>query len=407
VKVALLSDLHTNLRSRREEARRVLGAIPDNLRERGIELIQLGGDLHEEPPSAEEEDWTARWLRELAEIAPVVGVTGNHDIGCAAVPRLRLPCSEGRAPRHPIVIADAPRVVYAAGCAIALLPWPRTAHLLAALPEAGPDQRHEAGIAALRAVLLGLRNELEQHDGPRILVAHAHVRGARMGAHAPATVAFNLGLEDLALVGADLVHLGHLHEFQAWSWSVDGREVPILYPGSPFANTWGETERKGYVVVDFDQEVCGCPHGYARGGCGACDNRGAIGWDFVPTMATPLVHLEYDWQGAEHGLAGELVPYSTTSVAGAEVRLRYTVRGDYREAAARAAEELRGRLLAEGALRVELDPVIQPTVRARAPEITSAPDVPEKLALWARGQGCEESRVDRLRGMVTGLEESQ
>lgn len=405
MRIALLSDLHTNLRSRREEARRVLGALPADLRERGVDLITLGGDLFEEPPTPEEEDWTARWLRELADVAPVVGVTGNHDIGCPTVPRLRLPCSEAHAPRHPITIVDTPQVVRAAGCAIACLPWPRTAHLLAALPEAGSEQRHEAGIAALQAVLLGLRNGLEEHDGPRVLVAHAHVRGARLGSHAPARMDFNLGLEALASVGADLVHLGHLHEHQSWSWSVDGRAVPILYPGSPFANTWGEVEQKGYVIAEFDQGVCGCSHGYQRGGCGACDNRGSVDWDFVPTTATPLVHLEYDWQGAEHGLAGELVPYATAPVAGAEVRLRYTVRSDYREAAARAAEELRDRLLAEGAVRVELEARITPTVRARAPEIATAPEVADKVAVWARGQGADEPRVERLRGMTASLEE--
>lgn len=395
MKIALLSDLHRNLRSRREEAHRVLDALPDDLRARGVVLIQLAGDIYEEPPTPEEEDDCARWLLRLSEVAPVVGVMGNHDLGARFPPRLRLPCSEAHTPRHPITIAETPQVVRVAGCAVALLPWPRTAHLLAALPEADAETRHEAGIAALRAVLLGLRAELEAHDGPRLLCAHAHVRGARMGAHAPARTDFNLGLEDLGLVGADLVHLGHLHEHQAWTWSMDGREVPILYPGSPFANTWGEVEKKGYVIAEFTAW-----DGW-RGGLWNLE-----GWEFVATTATPLVHLGYDWQGVEHGLAGELVPYETASVAGAEVRLRYTVRGDYREAAARAAEELRARLLGEGALRVVVEPIIQPATRARAPEIARAPDVPEKLALWARGQGADEPRVERLRGMTASLEEN-
>lgn len=389
MKVAVISDVHSNLRSRLAEARRVLGAIPDDLRTRGVDLIALPGDIAEEAYTPEEEDWTARWLRELGSIAPVVGVTGNHDVSCPTIPRLRLPCSETHAPRCPITIVDRPRVVEARGAAIACLPWPRAGHLLAATAGAGPEERYRAGVAALRAVLLGLRQELEQHDGPRILVAHAHVRGARLGAHTPDRADFNLGVEELASVGADFVALGHLHEFQHWIARVDGREVPVVYPGSPFANTWGEIERKGYVIADFEPW---------RGGL--------RGWEFAPTIAQPLAHKEVQWDAEGFFRVGgqQLHEEHFVGVAGRAVRLRCKVAADQRDAAARAAEQERERLLAAGAVAVEIELDVIPTVRARVPEIASQPTIADQLDTWLRGQSVEDERRERLRGMVTSLE---
>lgn len=391
MRAALLSDLHTNLRSRQEECWRVLDWIVADLRERRPDLIKLGGDLFETPPTPAEEDRAAEWLLELADIAPVVGVMGNHDLGGPAVPRRRLAVDQLERARHPITIVDTPRVLRAAGAAIACFPWPRGAQLLATMGDAGRDERHAAGVAGMRAILMGLGAQLAEHDGPRILLMHCHVRGVRLGSHVPERVDFEVGVEDLALAAADFGGLGHIHEHQVFEFRREGVLAPMVYPGSPYANTFGETERKGYVIADFD------------------DGRPAVGsplrgWEFVPTVARPLAHLDYDWQGPAHGLDWQLVPYAEGPVQGAEVRLRYTVAADQRDAAARAMEAKRAQLLAGGAASVVLEPIIHPTVRARMPEIAAAESPADKVALWADGQGVEPERVERLRGMTANLE---
>jgi DNA repair exonuclease SbcCD nuclease subunit len=392
--VAHLTDTHTNLRSRQAEAWRVLGDIVLDLRERKPDLIVHAGDLAEGPWTPAEEDQAAEWLLALADIAPVVGVAGNHDLPNRLPPRRRLAVDQLQASRHPILFVDSPKVVYVAGAAIACLPWPKEGHLLAVLGDATKDERYLAGVAALRALLLSFRLELEQHNGPRILLAHTHVRGARLGAHVPERTTFETGVEDLAGTGADYVALGHLHEHQAWTWRVDGREVPVVYAGSPFANTFGETEQKGYVLAEWRE--------------GPREVDSAVprfkGWEFVPTTATPLAHQEYDFRGGRELVGRELVGGDHGEVAGTDVRLRYTVTDDKREAGARAAEELAARLRAEGAKSVTLEPIVEPTARARLPEIARTESIADQVAMALREQGEDEARVARCRAMVASLD---
>ena len=392
MKVAQISDWHTNLRSRQTEAWRVLHWVARDVRERQVDLVVAPGDIAEGPWTAAEEDRAAEYLLELADVAPVVGVAGNHDLANKLPPRRRLAVDQLQSARHPIIFVDTPQIVHVAGAAIACLPWPKGGQLLSVASEATREERHHAGIAGLRAILLGFREELEKFDGPRILVAHAHVRGARLGSHVPERVDFEVGVGDLASTGADYVALGHLHEHQAWTWNVDGRAVPVVYAGSPFANTFGETEKKGYIVAEFAP------------GRRAGNESTLREWQFVPTNATPLAHIDFDFQGVEHGLAGELVPYTESPVAGADVRLRYTVTDDKREAADRAAEQKRAELFAQGAASVVLERIVTPTVRARLPEIARTESPADQVALALTNQGEPAARVARLREMVASLD---
>lgn len=383
MKIAHLADLHSNLRSRQEEARRVLSWIVDDLREKKPDLITDAGDVFDVHPTPEEEDWTARFYRALAEIAPVVGATGNHALGARPIPRLLLPADQAEPPtRHLITVLDRPGVVYAAGAAVACLPWPKRGHLMAATAGAGVEQRRVGGIAAIGDVLRGLGAELERHDGPRVLLAHAMVRSARVGRGQPMEVGqeFEVGLEELALAGADYVALGHIHMRQSWEWKCDGgRVMHVVYAGSPFRTAFGETEDKGYAMVEL--------------------GAGASAWRFVDTPATPMAHAEgrFDGQTIAHD-------HADRPVAGAEVRLRFKVAGDQRDAAARAAEQERDRLLAAGAARVVIEPEIVPVVRARAPEIASQSSLPAQWETWAKSTGVEEGRIPRGKALVAELE---
>lgn len=384
LRVVHLADLHGNHRARAAEARRITAWLVEDIRRQEPDLIVDAGDLHDEHPTPDEEDAAARFYHALAEIAPIVGVTGNHAPTARPIPRRRIPVGEHvPPPRHPITVLDRPGVVYVAGAAIACLPWPRRGHLMAAMDGAPIEQRRAGGVAALEDVLRGMGAELAAHDGPRILVAHALVRSARVGHGQPLAVGqdFEVGLEQLALSQADYAALGHIHKPQSWTWGRDGRpEMHIVYAGSPFANDFGDVDRKSYVVAELD-------------------GRDGLEWRRVLTPATPLVLAEatYDGQKLVHdcGLGG---------VLGAEVRLRYHVDGDHREAAERAAEAERDRLLAAGAAAVTLEAVVRPTVRARVPEIATAYHAAEQWAMWARSTGVDEERIARCVPLIEELE---
>lgn len=409
LRVVHLADMHSNLRSRQAEAHRVLSWIVDDIREKKPDLILDAGDVFDVYPTPEEEDWTARFYRALAEIAPVVGATGNHALGARPIPRLLLPADQAEPPtRHPITVLDRPGVVYAAGAAVACLPWPKRGHLMAATAGAGVEQRRVGGIAAIDDVLRGLGAELERHDGPRILIAHAMVRSARVGRGQPMEVGqeFETAPEQLALASADYVALGHIHLFQHWTWARGDwwTSVPMVMPGSPYSTDFGDTDRKGYVLVEIDQGACGCVKGCKRGACGACSNRGALDWDRVFTPATPMVHVETDYVGG--GPSHFMVRPGTEpgDPRGAMLRIRYHVSAAERDAASRAMEQKREELLAAGAANVVLEPIIKPVVRARAPEIASQSSLPAQWETWARSTGLEEDRIRRCMALVQDLE---
>src|SRR6185295_16420747 len=111
---------------------------------------------------------------------------------------------------------------------------------------------------------------------------------------------------------ADAYLLGHIHKGQAWKIG----DAPCIYPGSPRRTAFGETERKGYTVVELDK-------------------HGVIGCEFVEVPATPMVHIE--------GAFDETLRWyeQGPDVKGAEVRLRYQTPADQRDAARAAVEVAR------------------------------------------------------------------
>ena len=93
---------------------------------------------------------------------------------------------------------------------------------------------------------------------------------------------------------------------------------------------------------------------------------------------------------------------------GAEVRFRYHVDADHRDAAKAAAEKLSAWMTAErGAVMVKVDDVVRPTTRARVPEIIEAKGLDEKIRLlWeARDDVPDSPRADRLLSLIQTIEE--
>jgi len=94
-------------------------------------------------------------------------------------------------------------------------------------------------------------------------------------------------------------------------------------------------------------------------------------------------------------------------IAGAEVRYRYVVPSDKRDAARAYAARVRENLLAQGAVLVKVEEEVLTVGRARQPEIAAALTLDDKLgALWdAQKNAPAAERRPRLLSKVHELEE--
>jgi exonuclease SbcD len=368
MKIAVIADSHFDEAKRFDECIRLHTWIARDAMARGVDLVLHAGDVYERKSTPLEREAAAAWFQGMAEIAPVVIVRGNHD----AVDDL--PLLERLEARHPIRVVQTAEVVFIAGAAVACVAWPRKAALLAAAAADGKEVGELAAGDALRAVLRGLGDQLEEHDGPRVLLAHAMVRGSVTSTGQPLVGCdMELGLEDLALARADAYALGHIHKGQ--TWDIDG--APCFYPGSPRRTAFGELESKGYTVLTIDAYRC-------------CD------LEFVEAPATPMIHLD------GHFTLGSL-ERDFADPRGAEVRLRYTVAADERDAARAAAAGAAEVLRSEGAVLVQVEEVVITETRSRTPEIARAVTLADKLeAFWsAKGFEPGDRRAELLAKLNT------
>lgn len=345
-------DHHFDERRRFDECIRVHQWMVELARRERPKLFVSGGDIYERASTPLEREAVAEWLTAMAEVCPVVVSKGNHDRpkDTELMRRLRT--------RHPIIVEERARVHYVAGCAIGALAWPEPAFLTAhaeSAEQAGADLR-----LALQNLLRGLGTELLEHEGPRVLLGHLMVDGSVTSTGQPLIgQPINVSLSDLSLAGAQLGIIGHIHAAQRFD--VGGAQH--WYPGSPFRTSFGQLETKLVLLAEFNA-------------------RGLVGVHEIATPATPMIQLTGAWR-PDHGL--ELTGMETAStLAGAEVRVRYEVALEHRDAARADAQHQRDRLLAAGAVHVQVEELVAVETRARMPDVVVARRPSEKLeAYWA------------------------
>lgn len=367
-------DLHWDEHRRFDECVRVHRFIAEEVARQQPDAFVIPGDIYERASTPVERAGVAEWITAVADTCPVLIAKGNHDRhrDLELIGRLRT--------RHTVIVeerAGVHRIPSRDGrttAAIGAVAWPDTAVLAAIMGRPLPSQAlDDIAREALRNVLLGIGWELSQHDGPRILMGHFMADGATTNVGQPLIgQALNVGLSDIALSCADLVLMAHIHKPQEWQFG----DMQVLYTGSPYRTTYGETEQKSVVLAELDG---------VRG----------VTWSRVPTPARQMLLLEDSWLGEgrwERGIldapmrAGCEEP-AAESPAGAEIRFRYTVDADRRDAAKREADAFRAWALVAGAVDVKVEAEVRPKLRAKAPEIARADSLADKLqALWsARG----------------------
>ena len=395
MKLLAAADHHFVEGPRWEECLRVHEWIAERVEVERPAVFLSAGDLYDRASTPRERAAVAAWLQRIARVCPVVVTKGNHDrpLDLELLGRLES--------AHPIIIEERAGVHYVGELAIGCVAWPNRATLAAALGQPLDGVAlDDAAREALRAVLLEIRHQWESWPGPKVLLGHFMVDGSVTSTGQPLIGSeLNVGLADLALAGADIVIMGHIHAPQ--DWSIAG--VPVVYTGSPFRTAFGETEQKSILSVEW-------PMGTATG---------ARSWERIPTPARQMILAEDEWGRTWD--ASELGPddvapmgwrvgwhgLDTLEVPGAEIRLRYQVASDQREAARAAAERERETLFAEGAHSVKIEERVIATTRARVPEIATATTLADKLdALWrSRRDLPAPERIPRLLAKLDQLEE--
>lgn len=182
---------------------------------------------------------------------------------------------------------------------------------------------------------------------PAILTAHFSVDSARAGSEQMLMLGKGLTLpvSALATPAWDYVAMGHIHQPQ-----VLGTYPAVVYPGSLERIDFGEEkDEKGFMVVDAV--------------------RGATTFRRERVDARPFKTVKVDLLDSENPTADLLAAIERTDLAGAVVRLSYTLQAER----ANAVDEKAVRQALTAAFDVAWRPeLVQGAHRARHPELTEA-----------------------------------
>lgn len=245
--------------SRADEHRAVLAEMAAVAAAESVDLVLVAGDLFEtSAPGPESEQVVYQGLLDLAAVAPVLVVAGNHDNARrleAVAPLLTL----GRVQVRTRVARphDGGVVRIEAGgvpVQVAMLPFVSKRGIVRAdaLMRDDAYQLSQAYTERL-GVLVGALTEGFAADTVNVVCAHAFAAGGTMGGGERSVHTIeDYSLSALAFpVTAQYVALGHLHRAQ----DVPG-PTRIRYSGSPLQLDFGETaDVKSVTVVDLEPGV--------------------------------------------------------------------------------------------------------------------------------------------------------
>lgn len=243
---------------RRDEARAALWELARIAHDERVDAVLVAGDLLDrrvndyEPLS---DCLTA--LEDLAAVAPVAVVIGNHDqsrLWAAVAPYLRerrIHVAHGIRPPDEAVIGLETR---SGPLHVALMPWPDPKSVADRVGTAVADAKRGYADAVRRMMqaygdTLVARRAAE--GGAAVLLAHVMVDGALGGGgERELTMGITYAVSPQAMPsGLDYIALGHVHRPQ----SVPGVAVPARYCGSPFPIDFSEDNHaKTACIVDID-----------------------------------------------------------------------------------------------------------------------------------------------------------
>jgi len=375
IRAAHFSDLHYGHRTL-AEADRCFGAAVDRAIAAGVGVAVISGDsadhaLDLHAPAALR---LMLQVRRLADHCPVLMLQGtfSHE------PPGTLSAFRMLGARHPIHVADRIEQVAltARGQWLSSEDW-RFEELpdrpLAALFSCVPTVNKAAvaavvgGVAAavevgeqLTALLRGfatLHRAARAAGVPTVGVSHGTVFGS-LSEHGVPMAGFDHEFTTGALFDAEAqaFMLGHIHKHQAWTRECAAGRQCIAYPGSIGRFHFGEEGAKGFLLWEVDADSARC--------------------SLVETPARRTVDIVFD---GRPDLAALRDAAREQRLAGASVRVRWTVAEEDQAAVDRAAMH---EALADAA-EVKLEGRIVPVVRTRAAGISRLGSLVDKVRRWA------------------------
>lgn len=362
LKVATTGDSHFDNRGRLADRIDVHREMVDAWRAAGVDLILHGGDVYERRSDPTERAAVREFLEAAAKVAPIVLARGNHD-----APR-DLALFNDWAPR--IHVAEEPAIVFPLdGCAVLVVPWFDKAKVVAAQAGAIMDTTaatNRIGSALFQGLASMVQAARLRHPELVVLgVGHLQIAGARVASGQTLIgETVEVGAADLAETGAAYFSVGHIHMAQRWANDTVG------YPGSPDRGNFGETEPKGWVLVELE-------------------GNNLANVSFEPLHTVRAMHrLELDLR-EDPGKWQTALWYALENVdlRGALVRVDYHLAEE--QTALVAVDAIEAELRAHGAVQAKAVPTIERRQRVRAPDILTACNDHERLDSWLRAKGID------------------
>ncbi len=242
--------------SRADEHRAVLAEIATIAADEAVDVVLVAGDLYETAaPGPGSEQIVYRALLDLAQVAPVVVIGGNHDNPrrlAAVAPlltfgRVHLLAQVARPDDGGVIDID----VAGTTLQLALLPFVSKRGIVRAdqLMRDAAFELNQSYDERMRAVIGGLTSGFAA-DTVNVVCGHLFAAGGTMGGgERSAHTIMDYSVGSLAFpVSAQYVALGHLHRAQ----DIPG-PTKIRYSGSPLQLDFGETaDQKSVSVVDIE-----------------------------------------------------------------------------------------------------------------------------------------------------------
>jgi exonuclease SbcD len=310
-------DSESGLNTRVRDFLRRLDEMIAFARDNRVDLTVFAGDAFKtRTPSPTLQDQFAYRVQDLAALAPVIMLVGNHDLPPADKKASSIQIYDTLRVHNVIVASqfDVFPVQTAAGTVIVgTAPYPLRQRLLrerdtAGLSIADIDSMMRAVLAQTLEALAADADALSAQYGncPRVLTGHFTVEGAAWGSER----SIMLGRDIQAPLSAaadprwDYVALGHIHKHQNLT---EGRAdvPPVVYAGSLDRVDFGEEdEPKGFCWVEL--------------------RRGGAAWRFQPSQARPFLTLRVDLRASGDPTRAvlALIEQRAEEIRDAVVRLR-------------------------------------------------------------------------------------
>lgn len=345
-----------------------MATIADALTDAHISAWLVCGDLNDAKMSIDDRNALIEYFEIMAAVAPVVVVKGNHDFDGDLDFLAHLDT------KYPIEVATTSQVIQITladnktPAAIFCLPYPSKANIVAA------GFAHEDIARVFQESMDVVFMEAATHfqfareNGCLTgMVGHLTIGGAIASTGQPQIGGdMELTPGHLRRLGDCFQLFGHIHKHQ--------RVDSAIYAGSLCRLDWGETEPKGYVVIECEQH----------------DDVWTHAETFVPIPVPPMYHVEgvltrenFLWRCTKG--PGGILDTPPESWTDCDVRVRYTYASAERDVLDDAVARMERQF--ESARRADFEPIASTDRMVRAPEVVQATTFEDKIKAWAKLMG--------------------